>query len=166
MASMRSGSGDHWFALFTEDGAVLHGLAADAPMYRKDDPWDGIWDSLPSAFADFRTEPAFDTKNSTFLIWRLDSDRAWSRGEIEFPEDHADPDGSTALLSILDGNPETYVAQAYERYEVELPIEAVKAIYDHSPLTEELVGAFDSDVALEDLEKDLAEIGYTEGAAE
>ena len=32
MASMRNGQGDHWFALMTDDGVVLHGLHHEAPI--------------------------------------------------------------------------------------------------------------------------------------
>ncbi len=47
MASMRNGSGDQWFALFTEAGVAIHGLAHESPMFREGNPWSGIWDSLP-----------------------------------------------------------------------------------------------------------------------
>src|SRR5262245_13262279 len=50
MASMRNGSGDHWFAIFCDAGVALHGLAHEAPMYRPDKPWPGIFDGLPAVF--------------------------------------------------------------------------------------------------------------------
>jgi len=160
MASMRDGSGDQWFALFTEVGAALHGLAHESPMFRRGNPWPGIWDSFPSALAGFRAEPAFDTKDSTFCIWRMHSDAAWQRGEIDFPQGHHDPDGSTMLLSMLDGVPQTYCAWASEYYECELPVAALAAVYDHSPLTEALVRALKADASLRSLQPDVAEIGY------
>jgi hypothetical protein len=36
MASMRDGSGDHWFALLCSAGVALHGLAHEAPIYHGD----------------------------------------------------------------------------------------------------------------------------------
>lgn len=160
MASMRDGSGDQWFAIFTEDGVALHGLAHESPMYRQGSPWPGIWDSLPSAFASFRVEPAFDTENSTFCIWRLQSDSAWQRGQVDFLDGIDDPDGSAELLSILDGFPETYRAWASAYFECELPVEAVAAIYEHTPLTTELVRALNINASLKVLQSDIAEIGY------
>lgn len=160
MASMRNGSGDHWFALFTEAGAALHGLAHEAPMFRNAQPWPGIWESLPERLSGFRAEPAFDTANSTFCIWRLSQDRTWRRGDVEYVPGHDDPDGSGALLAILDGQPETYRAWASAYYERELRLDAIAAVYRHTPLTGELVRALDPDATLERLRDDIDEIGY------
>lgn len=38
MASMRNGSGDHWFAIFCAAGAAIHGLAHEAPIFRHGNP--------------------------------------------------------------------------------------------------------------------------------
>ncbi len=38
MASMRNGSGDQWFAIFSAAGAALHGVLREAPMYRPGPP--------------------------------------------------------------------------------------------------------------------------------
>jgi hypothetical protein len=162
MASMRNGSGDHWFALFNKAGVVLHGLAHEAPMYRTARPWPGIWDSLPRDFAEFQSETAFDTGNSTFCIWRKHSDRGWRRGEIDFPERHRDPDGSAELLAMLDGEPETYRAWASEYYERELPLDSIAAVYGHAPLSARLVLSLNPDANAELLQADIAEIGYPE----
>jgi hypothetical protein len=71
IASMRNGSGDHWFALLTAAGVALHGLAHEALNFRPDSPWPGIFEGLPQEFhANFLHEAAFDTANSTFCICR------------------------------------------------------------------------------------------------
>jgi len=44
-------------------------------------------------------------------------------------------DGSSELLSILDGDPQRYVDFARENYEVDLDIEDVRAASNHAPLT-------------------------------
>jgi len=160
MASMRDGSGDQWFVLFSKGGAVAHGLAQESPMFRSGNPWPGIWDSLPSAFEDFREEPAVDSQNSTFCFWRLHSDTAWHRGETNFPEGHEDPDGSRELLSILDGVPGTYRAWAAAYFECEMPLDAVVAVYQQKTLTEDLVRALNADASLKELRKEIEEIGY------
>ncbi len=64
MASMRNGSGDHLFALFTPSGAIMKGFAHESPMssYRTEPPrpWPGVLDDVLSEFAAFLTEPAFN----------------------------------------------------------------------------------------------------------
>jgi hypothetical protein len=161
MGSMRDGCGDHWFALFTARGAALHGLAHESAMYRIDSPWPGIWESLPATLDDFRAEPAFDTANSTYCIWRRRDDDRWHRGEIEFPA-AGDPDGSEDHLAILDGLPATYHAAAEDYFEVTLPLAAVEKVYAHRPLTPELVASLNPDADFAAIEMEAKEIGYPE----
>jgi hypothetical protein len=162
MASMRNGSGDHWFALFTRAGVAVHGLAHEAPVYRMGDPWPGIFDALPGEFrADFLEEPAFDTANSTFCIWRRAADGAWSSGPVTLPPGD-DPDGSAELLSILDGDPARYRAFAAGYFECDIAPSDVASIYRHAPLTEALVRRLNPAVTLASLARDIEEIGYPE----
>ena len=162
MASMRNGSGDHWFALLCPAGIALHGLAHEAPVYRMGDPWPGLFDALPGEFrVNFLEEPAFDTANSTFCIWRRPRDTAWSRGPVQLP-DGEDPDGSADLLANLDGDPERYRAFAAGHFERSLARDDVAAIYAHAPLTELLVRRLNPDVTLASLAEDIDEIGYPE----
>jgi hypothetical protein len=162
MASMRNGSGDHWSALLTPAGIALHGLAHEAPNYRQDSPWPGLFDGLPSEFhSDFLHEPAFDTANSTFCLWRLTSDSRWHRGPVRLPPGD-DPDGSAELLAILAGDPQQYVRFADEYYERRIAVEDVAAIYRHEPLTTALVHRLNPDVSLEALATDADGIGYPE----
>lgn len=160
MASMRNGQGDQWFAVFSPAGAALHGLALGAPMFRHSRPWPGIFDELPAEFRSLLLgEPAFDTANSTFCVWRLASAARWTRGPVQFASG-ADPDGSEALLEILAGRPDQYVRFASEYYEVDLDEEDVAAIYGHAKLDPELLERLNPDVSLESLADDMTEIGY------
>jgi hypothetical protein len=162
LASMRNGSGDHWFALLTSAGVALHGLAHEYPTFRVNSPWPGIFDSLPPEFhANFLREPAFDTANSTFCIWRRATDDAWSCGAVRFPPGD-DPDGSAWLLEILAGEPEQYVQFAAEYYERDIDLSDVAAVYRHVALTEPLVKRLNPKVGLESLAGDMTEIGYPE----
>ncbi|MNY06793.1 hypothetical protein D3C86_1395660 [compost metagenome] len=160
MASMRNGSGDHWFAIFCQAGAALHGLAHEAPAFRPGTPWPGIFERLP---AEFRTnlleEPAFTTSDSTFCLWRLSHEERWTCGPVELPPGE-DPDGSAELLGILAGRPEQYVEFAADYYERDLDLGDVEAIYRHQPLSDALVRRFNPDLDMASLENDIAEIGY------
>jgi hypothetical protein len=85
-------------------------------------------------------EPAFEPKVITFAIWRLTNEMKYKSGNVRFPKrTSGDPDGSEYLLSVLDGNPETYVKFASDYYESPIPIAPVRKIYGHEPLLAETV---------------------------
>jgi hypothetical protein len=128
-------------------------------MYRPDSPWPGILDSLPAEFDVFRNEPAFDTANTSFCIWRHSADDRWNCGVSDFAVG-SDPDGSAEFLGILDGDPSTYVEYASSYFELEVPPAAVEAVYRHDALTQKLLASLNPNVSLEDIQIDLDEIGY------
>ena len=163
VASMRNGEGDELFAMFMPFGAVLKGFAHESVMspYRVNPPnvWRGVLDNVPSAFAEFLSEPAFSPLDTTFCIWRMRDDYVWQRGNVGYP-DEKDPDGSESLLAILDGKPETYQIWAEEYYNQAINFAAVKQIYEHQPLTEELVTFINGNAAIENVLKEAVVIGY------
>ena len=162
MASMRNGSGDEWFALFCPGGAVLKGLAHEAPLFQPNSPNHGIFGGLPSEFrANFLHEPAFDTANASFCIWRLAAASSWSCGPVA-PPPGDDADGSVDLLSILDGDPEHYCRFAADYFERGVARADVAAIYAQAPLSEALVRRINPAATLASLTEDIQEIGYPE----
>lgn len=164
MASMKNHAGDEYFILFTKTGAIIKGFDHESSMspYRTEPSkvWKGVLDSVPEEFQSFLNEPAFSIEDTTFCIWRRYTDPAWQTGEINYPED-ADADGSEYILSILNGDPEQYQEFAEEYYEEEIDISAVESVYQHKPLTENLIKSFSKDIALDDLRRDIVEIGYS-----
>jgi hypothetical protein len=162
MASMLNGSGDHWFAVLSSAGAALLGLSHEAPVFQPGSPWPGIYDGLPPEFhANLLHEPAFTSEHVTFCIWRLAGADHWSTGPVQLPQ-HEDPDGSAELLSIFAGDPQQYMDFAAEYYDRELDVAVVAAVYQHQPLTYELVRRLNPAVHLDSLRPDLDEIGYPE----
>jgi hypothetical protein len=163
VASMRNGAGDELFAMFTPLGAILKGFDHESAMspYRVNPPnvWRGVLDKVPSAFAEFLSEPAFSPLDTTFCIWRMHDDSIWQRGNIGYP-DEKDPDGSESLLAMLDGKPKTYQIWAEEYYNRAINLAAVKQLYEHQPLTKELITVINSKVSIEDVLKEAVVIGY------
>jgi hypothetical protein len=158
MGSMRNGSGDDLVAHFTKAGCFLKGFDHDSAMSPKR-VWPGVLDSVPKAFAESLTQPAFSMEDTTFCVWRLTGDPVWSCGEIRFPEGD-DPDGSGWLLGYYDGKPETYRKYAADYFRKDVPLPIVRAVYAHEPLTEEMVTVLNPEMTPEELAADLEEIGY------
>lgn len=164
MASMTDGCGDNFFVLFNTHGAIAKGFDHESfmsPWGRSDQSlWPGMFKDVPSEFAQFMTEPAFDIPNTTFCIWRKHGDDAWRTGVTEFPDNEDGGDGSEELLSIFVGGPEAYAEFARTYYEKELPIDSVDRVYRHEKLTDELIRRLNPTSSVSDLEKELPEIGY------
>jgi hypothetical protein len=160
LASMRNGSGDHWFLLFCDAGAALHALEHEAKIFTYNKPYPGIFNNLPSEFhANFLHEAAFETNNSTFSCWRRFSDAEWHRGNAKLP-DLYDADGSVERLVVLLGKPEQYVKFVSEYYEKEVALTDISAIYRHTPLTNDLIVRLNPETTFESLQKSIREIGY------
>jgi hypothetical protein len=87
-------------------------------------------------------------------------DCEWHRGPVKFPAGEEDPDGSAGLLQYLDGRAQTYRDWATKYYEREVPLAAVRSLYEHQPLDQRLVGELNSNVSLSQLDGDVDEIGY------
>ena len=176
MGSMRDSSGNDFFALFNKHGCFFKGFDHEAEMspYREDPKrmWPGVLDSVPKVFASGLNEPAFNMEDTTLCIWRQYKDRRWQIGEIAFPQlkprpdgSERDPDGSSYLLSPLDGKPKTYHDWAVKHYAggfngENLTLAHVKHVYAHKPLTAAMVKAINPELTLADLAEEIAEIGY------
>lgn len=163
MASMRNGSGDEYFLVFSPGGAILKGFDHEATMspWARDPVavWPGVLDHAPEAFATFLSEPAFSMGDCTFCIWRERGDQHWQRGPVAFPRGD-DPDGSEGLLWMFDGRPETYVDFASEYFEKDLEVDLVRKIYAHENLSPLLVTRLNAEASLEGILNDAKEIRY------
>ncbi|MFT5645390.1 MAG: hypothetical protein ACI976_000060 [Aureispira sp.] len=154
---MRNGSGDEMLILFTKTGTVINGFAHESSFRDKD----FITKDLPKEFQAFIFGEPVASIGTTFCIWNLESDTKWISNKKELKDKNL-YDGSEELLELFDGKPETFHQWAEDYYELEnLPLALVKQIYDHAPITAEIVHQLNP--ALDDLEqlkKDLEEIGY------
>ncbi len=186
---MRNGSGDQFQILFSEHGTIINGFAHESVMARweqievpsmsfKDQInllfgqkktetvqriWPGVVDAVPVHFHDFIFGEPVKSLGTTFCIWRTNQDTQWQQGNITFPDDKYS-DGSSDLLYILDGNPETYYNWAKEYYDDEnenLPFDlsAIKSVYNGEDLTLDMVQRLNPKIeSMDELEEDLEEI--------
>jgi hypothetical protein len=164
MGSMRNGCGDDYFAVFDAAGCFLRGFDHESVMspWRATPPrvWPGVLEHLPTQFKTSLNEPAFHMEDTTFCIWCLADDLAWSCGSMEFPPGEDDPDGSEWMLSSLSGKPETYLQFAKEYFELDVALGAIARVYNHEPLSAALLSGFPSTRVLGDVLLDAEEIGY------
>jgi hypothetical protein len=64
------------------------------------------------------------------------------------------------MLDVLEGRPEDYKEWADWYYERSVDLDAVKAIYAHSPLSNELVVRLNPERTMDSLLEDVEQIGY------
>lgn len=163
MGSMKSGTGDTFIAWFSKEGCFFKGFDHESEMSswstKEQKPWPNIYQRVPPELSEALKEPAFSIEDVSFCFSRLYSEKSWNIGNIEFPESD-DPDGSEYLLEVLSGNPSSYQNFADEYYEKNIPLEPIRHIYAHKPLTDEIFEYLNSEVTLQSIEKEIAEIGY------
>ena len=174
LASMDNGSGDEYSIVFTASGAFVRGFDHESAMspYGDDDyaTWPGLVESVPQEFAAQLAEPAFCHEGGTgpFLVatvcvWRLHEDSVWRTGDIDFPRTDRteDPDGAAWMFGLLaEGTPDAYCAYAADYFEVALDPLDVRQIFEHRPLTPDLVRRINADADLASLTGTLETIGY------
>ncbi len=153
---MRNGSGDQMLILFREDGCIINGFAHEYQQQKKEQ----LTKDLPSIFDEFIFGEPVKTIGTTFCVWTTEN-KDWQTGQIENYNDN-----SEEMLSIFDGNPQTYVDWATEYFdesivESGIPLKTVTEIYNGKILTEEMVLTIVEELEdWEQLEDDLNEIGY------
>ncbi len=153
MASMRNGSGDDWFLLLDATGAALKGFAhelADDPELAQN-----ILVQVPTDFAAFLGEPAFAMQRATFCYWCRSGELSWGKVESALTDDGADD-----MLALLVAEPAAYKAWAEGYYEMPVPIDAVVALFSHTPLNDSIILALNPDVDLNSVYEALNEITY------
>lgn len=158
MASMRDGGGDHWFAWISPAGVALHGLAHESATFTPGKPKAWVFQDLPQVFhVGLLKEPAFDTSNSTYCLWRLADDTQWRRGSV--PVDDGG-DGAREHMQIFLAGPGGYRTWAQDYYEVALSLADVEAVFRHESLTDSLAKRLNPTVDMASLRASLKEIGY------
>ncbi|OXA86605.1 hypothetical protein [Flavobacterium hercynium] len=159
---MRNGCGDQMLILFLENSCVINGFAHELYDFEDELPAKSkLTKNLPETFNEFIFGEPVKTIGTTFCIWTNESEK-WEIGDLK----NIYEDGSEEMLSIFDGNPQTYIDWATDYFESSykesgIPLKTVTEIYNGKTLTKEMVLSIVED--LEDwkqLEDDLKEINY------
>ncbi|EYT81055.1 hypothetical protein CF54_21805 [Streptomyces sp. Tu 6176] len=170
LASMRNGSGDEFDIVFSAAGAYVRGFAHESPLspyHQRDDlePWPGVLNAVPSAFQRYVHEPLFTDEDGTPVVtvclWRHAAADRWETGDIDFPEGHPDPDGSTGLFGLLtEPGPKGFKAFAEDYYEAVVGLEALLHIYALRPLDHAVITKLNPRAPVTDVVNDALAIGY------
>jgi hypothetical protein len=153
MASMRDGCGDDWFLQFDSVGAALKGFSHDVA---EDTSFgENVRAQVPFEFSAFLNEPAFSMHDATFCFWRKADESIWKKVQGSLIED-----GSDELLALLVAGPAGYVAWAAGYFEVPVSHQAVSAVFEHVPLSDEIILMLNPDAEIDFTYGEAAEIGY------
>ncbi|WP_442601799.1 hypothetical protein [Paenibacillus sp. KN14-4R] len=151
MASMRNGEGDHYFALFNNDGLIIKGYDSDYKVNVKS--LERTVEGVPKIFNSFINEPAFIFEETTFCIWNKSDSDTWQACNEYKDEEYK-------LLQILLGGPEYYHFWATEYYETNLESSLVRRIFEMEPIDKFLIKHLNKDIRLSEIIDDIKEIGY------
>jgi hypothetical protein len=150
MASMRDGTGGHWFVLFQTEGRV--GYKFISPDDGLIDNLSEIKDKIPLQYKAFIEEPAFYVDQATG-IWLLKNNE-WIKYGLSRPKYLED------LATVIEWGVEGYKKWAEDYYERDIDQEALSHIFKHE-VSQSLIKKLNSEITIEELDKDLKEIGIT-----
>ena len=154
MGSIRNGSGDEVFVLFTPSGSIVfnHVHEHKPEGVRPDD----YYAKIPEHFQDAFAEPAFSSGSASHCFWRTQKSRNWQSAS---PIEAIDPEG-LFLLRTLDGMSPTYLSFAKEYFEIDLDADPVRRIYHWEPMTESLARSISKDITYSELLDNMDAVGY------
>lgn len=141
LATIDNGAGDHLFILFASEGVIIKGFDHESGLsphaQENHEVFPGIYDQVPKSLLALLDEEAFEKEDVTFCIWRESGDANWQIGDVKIPE--GQEDGSVFLLGTIFDTAEIYVDWAQYYYDMPIPIEVVKKIYNGLAITEEAI---------------------------
>jgi hypothetical protein len=153
---MRNGEGDQVLILFQTNGCVINGMTHE--YYPKDKS--KLVFGLPHKYHDFIFGEPVNSIGTTFCIW-TNTNSKLAVGEIANFND-----GSSKVLNIFDGNPQTYFNWATDYFEIEFQddnsaLNTIKQIYQGEPLTRSMVYSLNKNFEhWQQLSDDLKAINY------
>ncbi len=148
------GSDQSMLVMFTPEGCVINGV--DSELYDWEEKLpniDELTEGIPPVLKKLMHSREVKKMKSTFCVWTEDG-ATWKCNPIN------GKDASEDLLSIIDGNPQTYVEYG-KWHSADLPLDVVRQLCEGVPLTKEMVTALNPKRnEWEEIKAGLEEIGY------
>ena len=148
------GSDQSMLVMFTPEGCVINGV--DSELYDWEEKLpniDELTEGIPPVLKKLMHSREVKKMKSTFYVWTEDG-ATWKCNPIN------GKDASEDLLSIIDGNPQTYVEYG-KWHSADLPLDVVRQLCEGVPLTKEMVTALNPKRnEWEEIKAGLEEIGY------
>ncbi|MDI7237164.1 hypothetical protein QMM95_13910 [Leptospira santarosai] len=145
LASMRDGSGEEYFILFSRNGVIGKVLTKNKVQNSVQ-----LLEAVPESFSSFKNEPAFSLSNITFLFWRKIEDKNWN----SIPNNlNAYP-----LLKFLTESSSFYHSWVEDYCEKKIDFNSIDKVFNSHKITPELLLVLNHNLSIEDLHDDLNEI--------
>lgn len=163
MASMRNGSGDEWWIVFSDAGwTALKGLAHESPS--AGEQAEGLSKALQAAcpvdLREFAHEPAFRWDHTGFCFFHPEDAKGWQRANDLTPFGHLES-REEELFEHVTGSAEDYVRFAADYYEMELPLDVVRQVFELKPISPEMFASLNPETDHDEISDELyEEIGY------
>lgn len=147
MASMRDGSGSHYYMLFDQQLKSCIGKLYVKSLNAMN--LSGVKELV--ALKDFMQEPAFENDIATIYFYKTSDNSTWQ----SIPSLNNIP-----FLGFLTNNEKAYIPWAESYYEVEINTLPVIQIFNYQPITTTIINQLNHDCCISTLKDDLNEIGY------
>lgn len=148
------GSDQSMIVMFAPEGYVINGVDSELYDWEKKLPnIEDLTEGMPSTLQKLMNSREVKKMKSTFCVWTEDG-TTWNCNPIN------GKDASEDLLSMIDGNPQTYVEYG-KWHSADLPLDVVRQLCEGVPLTKEMVTALNPKRnEWEEIKAGLDRIGY------
>lgn len=148
------GSDQSMIVMFAPEGCVINGVDSELYDWEKKLPnIEDLTEGMPSSLQKLMNSREVKKMKSTFCVWTEDG-TTWNCNPIN------GKDASEDLLSMIDGNPQTYVEYG-KWHSADLPLEVVGQLCEGVPLTKEMILALNPKRSeWDEIKAGLDRIGY------
>lgn len=148
------GSDQSMIVMFAPEGCVINGVDSELYDWEKKLPnIEDLTEGIPSSLQKLMNSREVKKMKSTFCVWTEDG-TTWNCNPIN------GKDASEDLLSMIDGNPQTYVEYG-KWHSADLPLEVVGQLCEGVPLTKEMILALNPKRSeWDEIKAGLDRIGY------
>lgn len=148
------GSDQSMIVMFAPEGCVINGVDSELYDWEKKLPnIEDLTEGMPSTLQKLMNSREVKKMKSTFCVWTEDG-ATWKWNPIN------GKDASEDLLSMIDGNPQTYVEYG-KWHSADLPLDVVRQLCEGVPLTKEMVLALNPKRSeWDEIKAGLDRIGY------